>query len=596
MSSKINWELPNDPIWINVAGARGTEKRKIALELYQYCVEKAKTEWGIKSVVVFIPGNVGRFIAQMVDLEQEQEAQLDQAISLFEEYRQRIEHDNKEALAEILEASVKWNLDDQSQSGTAIAQYKNAEVERLVNLFEYEQGIRQNLRQILRKIRHYLSYTFNAEIIISGNPGHFPNAILNFFLLRPREVRMEVLNKINRAEDVVTRHDSNEERRVKRDYEIFQGKEERETDPSARLVRYPGHFVPVSIVETKLEDAITRMQRHLEATVSAQLDRKKQRRELISLFEQDRRQTPQGRFSILLLKGGGFDKFYGSVNAAILRRLTEKGHFDIFLGCTRQVSLDHALIRWNFLEERMSDVRHKLQFEGKLPRENTSEFLGILDEVIYLMQIHDHWRLNKRLEEVNNDRSRFPLEVRELISRALTFLKYVTTASQYILLKRCSPREDIIIDWGLSKDEIMEGISRAAKNNYFGIEILPSIADIDDRELSKNKEVLRELLSHFDEQEFVKLILIGSAGEDLDQGRNLRSMVWNVLKSKPHGWFDDLIEADLSIDDFASIVNGVHGPNGPRGTDREFQKEILLLPSEDVTSFSSVLRSEIRNS
>lgn len=593
MNHEINWELPNDPIWINVAGPRGAGKRKFAFELYQYCVEKAKAKWKIKSVAVFIPGNVVRFIAQMVDLDQGQNEQLKQAIGLFKKYRLYIEQENKEALTAILAASVKWNLEGQPLIDNAIEQYESAEIETLVDQFEYEPEVRQNLRQILRKVRHYLSYTENVQIIISGNPGHVPNATLNFFLLRPREVRVKAINEISGAGDVVSQHDLNEEGRVKRDYEVIQSKTDRETDPSARLVRYPGHFVPISVVERQLQDAVKRMQQHLEAVVTTQLERNKQRRELISLFERDRRQKPQGTFSILLLKGGGFDKFYGSVNAAILRRLTQKGHFDIFLGSTRRVSLDHALIRWNFLEERMSDVRDKLQAESNASGKNAAEFIKTLDNVIYLMQIHDHWRLNKRLEEVNNDRSRFPLEIRELISRALTFLKYVTTASQYILLKRRSPREDILIDWGLSRGDIKDGVRRADKNKYFDVRSLPAIPETHHWELPKSKKILGEFLSRFDEQEFVKLMLIGGAGEDLDQGRNLRSMVWNVLKTKPHGWFDDLIEADLSIDDFASIVNGVHGPNGPRGKDVELQKEISLLPIEDVITFNSILRSEL---
>lgn len=595
MDTKIHWKLPNAPIWINVAGARGAGKRRVASELYRRCVERMRNGWDVGSVAVFIPGNVVRFIAQMVDLDQEQKVQLGQAIELFEKYRRRIELGDEESLTSVLQTCAEWSLSDRPQVEGLINQRKCAEIERLINLFEYEPEVRQNLRQILRKIRHFLSNTINAQIIISGNPGHFPTATLNFFLLRPRESRIKALNEINGAGDVVTQQDLSEESRVKRDYEVFQSRFERESDPSARLIRYPGHFIPVSILEGEIEDALDTMERHLRAVVSVQMEMKSQRRKLATLLEQDRLQAPQGRFSILLLKGGGFDKFYGSVNGAILRRLTERRHFDIFLGCKRRVSLDHALIRWNFLEERMLDLKHKLHPRGARPNNEMSggKFVEILDEVIYLMQIHDHWRLNRRLEELNKDRSNFPLEIREIISRALTFLKYVTTTSQYMLLKRCSAREDIVIDWGLGKGELMDGVRRVQKKKYFDVDALPPIREMDGSELLKNKKILREFLSHFDEQEFVKLILIGAAGEDLDQGKSLRSMVWSVLKSKPHGWFDDLIEADLSIDDFASIVNGIHGPNGPRGDDMELQKEILLLPAEDVVTFNSLLELEL---
>lgn len=98
-------------------------------------------------------------------------------------------------------------------------------------------------------------------------------------------------------------------------------------------------------------------------------------------------------------------------------------------------------------------------------------------------------------------------------------------------------------------------------------------------------------MAYFDEQEFVKLILIGSATEEGVPGNGIRSLVWNVLRTKPTNWLKDIIEGDLSIDDFASIVNGIHGPNSPRG-DMELQKEIMLLPLEDVTAFSNVLITE----
>jgi hypothetical protein len=536
---------------------------------------------------------VGRFIAQNVDTGQSAESQVKQGVALIERYRNLLKGNEADpnAVDAILSACTSWNSKSEADESGAIAEHSTADIERLIDLWEYKEKFRDPLREVLKAIREYLASTINAQIIISGNSGHSPGAALNFFLLRSREDRVNALDRWNKAGKVVEDHDKTQDRHIKGLYDVVQNSHDTNTDPSARLVRYPGHFVPMHVTDANLDEAVVTMHRQIETVLNAQFELKTKRKELIDLFALDRQRNGTGAFSLLLLKGGGFDRFYGSVNAAILRRLTEENHFHVFLGSRTNVSLDHALIRWNFLEERMVELKRQLEPEQD-QREGEENLRELLKEVVYLMQIRDHWRLHNRLQELDSCRREGSVEVRQKISKALTFLRYVTTSSQYVLLQRRVTREKITLDWGLNKRDLLDARRRVEKNNYFDVRMLPSLDAVDEN-LQNHPELVSNFLSRFDEQEFVKLILTGSAGEDLERGNHLRGMVWAILSSKPHGWFEGLIEPDLSIDAFASIVNGVHGPNGPRGIDRELQKEILLLPLEDVVLFSNAMRSAL---
>jgi hypothetical protein len=147
------------------------------------------------------------------------------------------------------------------------------------------------------------------------------------------------------------------------------------------------------------------------------------------------------------------------------------------------------------------------------------------------------------------------------------FLDYVKQECQYVLLWRNSDRDKILSSWEIDKDAAEHEIQKAS--------------------VEKNRQNFS--ISEMDEQDFVKLLLVGAGDSNKAHPGSLRHLVYRqLIGGSLKTIVRNRIREGLAEADLFSILNAVHGPNGPV-TD-ELPTELSLLPLRDVHLFSAFAR------
>ena len=267
---------------------------------------------------------------------------------------------------------------------------------------------------------------------------------------------------------------------------------------------------------------------------------------------------------MLMLKGGEFGGLSGVINSKILRRLASKGHFDYVLGTLTENRLESVIRRWGRIRSWSQDLRDTIEADVRVPRYCKER----IRELVYRAEGYDHIRMGRAIEQL----IAFPHQNETLIQevrRIQFFLQYVRQECQYILLWRNSNRSDVVKSWGIKESILRDELDKAVAS-----------------EKIKDSDYLR-----LDEQDFVKLVLVGDGNSDKAHPGSLRNIVNQELVS---GSMRDMVHAEmirgLSKEHLFSIANAVHGPNGPM--EDELPLEITLLPFKDVAMFTAFIRAK----
>jgi hypothetical protein len=437
------------------------------------------------------------------------------------------------------------------------------DVDNIVSFIAHREPSRTTLRPLRQRIRNALENY--ADILVTSEAGQHPRAEINFYLFSDTENRARLFGNALRRKSITFDPEAVLSSTFRRDQEEFEvagiSYEKPTEDPAGRLYRYPGQF---TAIDANTNSEVEIVQKILP-TVLASWDNFRQgrflREKLLEAFVHDRAYSSVGRMSILMLKGGSLGGLAGEVHSKIIKRIARDGHFDYVLGSLIENRMESVIRRWSRV------LSWSRELVGRLEATADSEpSLSFARELCFRAENFDHIRMGRAIEELMK-REHHDKASHEAILKLRFFLDYVNQECQYVLLWRNSERDKILRSWEIDHDAAEQEIQKA----------------------SAEKKLQHLQISEMDEQDFVKLVLVGDGDSNKAHPGSLRQMVYRELnEGSLKTIVQDRINEGLAEEDLFSILNAVHGPNGPM-TD-ELPIELALLPLRDVHLFSAFAR------
>ena len=438
------------------------------------------------------------------------------------------------------------------------------DVDNIVSFIAHREPSRTTLRQVRQRIRSALENY--ADILVTSEAGQHPRAEINFYLFADIENRARLFGNALRRKSISFDPEavlSSTYRRDQEEFEIAGISYVKPTeDPAGRLHRYPGQFTAIDANTTSEVEIVQK----ILPTVLASWDNFRQgrflREKLLEAFVHDRAHSSVGRMSILMLKGGSLGGLAGEVHSKIIKRIARDGHFDYVLGSLTENRMEFVIRRWSRVLTWSRELVRRLEATASDPE----PALRFARELCFRAENFDHIRMERAIEELMKGKHHHN-GAHKMILKLRFFLDYVKKECQYVLLWRNSERDKILSSWEIDQDAVEQEIKKASAEKG-----LPYVS-----------------ISEMDEQDFVKLVLVGDGDSNKARPGSLRHMVYReLIEGSLKTIVQERINEGLAEGDLFSILNAVHGPNGPMTN--ELPMELALLPLRDVHLFSAFAR------
>jgi len=549
-----NWKsLKHQPLVINIAGPPRCGRKLVATLL----ADKLKRYFPSKRIASLHMGQIFRVLAKRALQEGLTMADLKPNLTSTDQLLNKIAGEIDFRFDELTGLSVGGLDEEQLQELDW-----DLDVDNIVSSVAHHEPARRTLMSVRQKIRNALENW--ADIVVTSEAGQHPRAQINFYLFATTENRARLFCEALRRKKVefdpaavlATTFQRDQE-----EYQVYGGPPYQASteDPAARLRRYPGQFTALDINSANEFEIAEKILPIVLALWETFRQSRQARERLLEAFVHDRAKSGVGRLSLLMLKGGPVGGLAGELHSKIVTRIAHGGYFDYVLGSLTENRLESVIKRWSRVQSWSRELVGRIQANPQ----SLGGRLDLAGEVSYRADSYDHIRMERALDELMKEAHLDPV-LTQTILKLRFFLDYVKQECQYIVLWRNANRKDILSAWGIDKDAANNEVQKASADSK-----------------AENGPV-----AEIDEQDFVKLVLVGAGDSNNAHSGSLRNLVYQELHNGSlktmvqKRMFEGLIPADLY-----SILNAVHAPNGPM-TD-ELPTELTLLPFRDVSLFTA---------
>jgi hypothetical protein len=567
MKMKINYDnwkgLKRQPLILNIAGPPRCDRKRVAEGL----AAALKKNFPALTVVGLHPGRLFRVLTKLA---------LDQGVLRYEGDVPVIQdHPALERIAGQIATAFDGEAISINGFDRRALEALDWEpcVDNAVSLIAESEPARSTLLRTSRMLDQQVED--RAEIVVTSGMGQHPRAHINFFLAARPPQRARLFVEGARAHGADIDDDSALASTLRRDLQAQRGTRasaretiEDEEDATDILRRYPGQFIVLDANQAAASELVERMLPAVLAMRDKALYGQVQRDELLTAFLDDRRLTGAGSLSLLMLKGGPLGGLNGTINAEILKQFASGGDFDYIAGAVAENRLEAVVRRKGRIREWSRSLRALGEKSGGLSDDRKHWLHDLADSA----DGYDHLGFIRSLEHLAGlvDYSSPGDGLAREVLRIKFFLRYITHECQYLLLRRRAERSDVLRAWGINARTARAELEKA----FF------------------QRKIETSALNEIDEQDFVKLLLVGDGNSDKAHQGSLRQRVYKEFTRGP--WrevVEEEVKKGLKPEHLLAIANAVHGPGGPFGASGdELPTEIALLSLEDTRLFKAFTR------